>query len=243
MYRRTAKHTLRRFVRRAGWDVVRFVGEIEALQQRLLRDERIDCVVDVGANEGQYAQRIRQLGYVGNIVSLEPMTAAYQRLCANMSNDQAFRAEQVAAGDKNETAFINVSANSVSSSFLPMAIRHSEVEPRSAYTALERVDVRPLDALNLGAAGRVWLKLDVQGGEARALDGAVRLLEKTRVVQIELSLVSLYEGGPLIEQLIGRLRTAGFDPIHFQPGFVDPSSGDILQVDGLFHRVKPPRFV
>jgi len=37
----------------------------------------VDCVIDVGANDGGYGEFIRSTGFKGNIVSFEPQSEAY----------------------------------------------------------------------------------------------------------------------------------------------------------------------
>jgi hypothetical protein len=55
-----------------GWKLM----ELETLS-RFLSDFRVDYVVDVAANTGQYGARPRQIGYRGLIVSFEPNPAAF----------------------------------------------------------------------------------------------------------------------------------------------------------------------
>ena len=47
----------------------------------------IDFVIDVGANEGQFGQRLRQGGYKGQILSVEPIPAVRDTLDAATSAD------------------------------------------------------------------------------------------------------------------------------------------------------------
>ena len=47
---------------------------------KLLQHKKIDLILDVGANIGQYAQSLISLGYEGNIVSFEPLKGAYEML-------------------------------------------------------------------------------------------------------------------------------------------------------------------
>ena len=235
MAARTAKHEIRHWIRKTGWDVVRFAGRFEEFQRRLFADDAIDLVLDVGANQGQYSQRIRQLGYTGPIVAFEPIKAVYDRLVANFAGDRLLDARNCAVGSSEGMIDLHVSGNTVSSSTLAILDRHVEADPASAYVGVESVESVTLDALDL-AAGRIWLKVDVQGAEGSVLAGARRLLGRVRVVQLELSLVELYVGGELIEDTVGRLRSMGLAPAFVKGGFQDPRTGRMLQAEALFVR-------
>jgi hypothetical protein len=61
-------------------------------------------------------------------------------------------------------------------------------------------------------------------------------MERIMGLKIELSLVPLYEGQMLFNDLIDYVRTAGFDLWGLWPEFTDPRSGRLLQVDATFFR-------
>ncbi|MEI6149588.1 MAG: FkbM family methyltransferase, partial [bacterium] len=79
-----------------------------------------------------------------------------------------------------------------------------------------------------------WLKVDVQGYERHVLEGAGSLLREFAGIELELSLVSLYEGAPLVEEMISYLRQQGFAPTSFEDVFVDANTARVLQVNGIF---------
>ena len=65
------KHELRHLVQRFGIDIVRYpLHDPMARVVQLLNHHRVDCVVDVGANDGGYATTIRGLGYTDRIISM-----------------------------------------------------------------------------------------------------------------------------------------------------------------------------
>lgn len=43
----------------------------------IFKKNQINCVFDIGANKGQYARQLRELGYDGLIFSFEPTSHAY----------------------------------------------------------------------------------------------------------------------------------------------------------------------
>jgi hypothetical protein len=83
---------------------------------------------------------------------------------------------------------------------------------------------------------RLWIKLDVQGYEQTVLDGAMQAIARTRVVESELSLIPLYEGQHLYREIIDQLEMLGFGLVSIERGFTDPTTGHVLQVDGIFVR-------
>jgi hypothetical protein len=90
---------------------------------------------------------------------------------------------------------------------------------------------------SLSPEDRVWLKIDTQGYEAEVLKGASRLMPRVRALECELSLVPLYDGQPLIDEMITMIYQMGFRMVGVAPVFFQPETGDTLQVDGMFLRV------
>jgi precorrin-6B methylase 2 len=77
--------TVRKFVRKQGYDLVRHKELSEWLEYH-----EVDVVLDIGANDGRYAMEMREAGWAGKIVSFEPNPEAYNRLAARMSHDPAW---------------------------------------------------------------------------------------------------------------------------------------------------------
>lgn len=201
---------------------------------------RVDLVCDIGANRGQFARELINAGYEGRILSFEPQSAAYADLLEACRHFPLWTAApRCAIGDCTEIIELNLAKNSESSSLLPMLARHEAVAPASRYVASELVQMRRLDDVaepELSDAARPFLKLDVQGFESRVLDGAESILRRVVGLQVELDLVSLYDGSVLMENIVARLRGLGFTPYRIVPGFTDRRSGRMLQVDGMFFR-------
>ena len=76
--------------------------------------------------------------------------------------------------------------------------------------------------------------MDTQGYEEQVLAGVARNLSKITAIQLELSLVELYDGEVLYDALIKHLNEAGFKLWNLLPGFRNSKSGQLLQVDGFF---------
>ena len=55
-------------------------------------------------------------------------------------------------------------------------------------------------------------------------------------VQMEMSLVPLYDGALLFDEMLTLMGEKGYIMVAIEPGFLDPDSGQLLQVDGIFHR-------
>ena len=80
------------------------------------------------------------------------------------------------------------------------------------------------------------LKIDSQGYEDLILDGAKEFLNKVVGVQIELSLLELYDGQMLFDKMYKKMSDMGYVLMHISPSFVSPKTGQLLQFDGLFFK-------
>jgi FkbM family methyltransferase len=206
---------------------------------KLLAGERVDVLLDVGANEGQYAVRMRRAGFAGRIASFEPLSDAFAALERRAAADPRWEARRLALSDSDGTAAIHVAGNSTSSSLLDMGEQHLRSAPDSAYVGSEQVPTARLDSLwdELVRDGeRAFLKLDVQGFEMHVLRGATRALQELRGVQAELALAHLYEGDSPWREVVDHLAALGFELAGVEPGFGDPDTGRMLQFDGVFLR-------
>jgi FkbM family methyltransferase len=243
--------TLRRYVRRhfnrvsgkLGFELRRLTLETsdERRLAALLRTQRIDTVVDVGANRGQYAQHLRDLAFAGDILSFEPQEEAHQTLTRVAKDDARWHvAPRMALGEEDGEVTLNVSANSFSSSTLRLDPRHEAAAPESKVIGTERVRISRFDSVASELLGdaprRLFLKLDVQGAEPSVLRGAEGWMDRVQGVQCELSLVTLYEGQALYREVIDAMVARGFELFAWEGGFTDRSTGRLLQADGIFFR-------
>lgn len=216
-------------------------SKVAAALARILTLHGIDLVLDVGANTGQYAGRLRTLGYRGRIVSIEPLTDAHRQLAEAAAGDPLWTVgPRVALGDRDGTATLQRSAESDMSSFLPFRPEMATLLDSAAMCGEEIVPVHRLDGLFEQFAGpgdRVLLKSDTQGWDLAVLDGAAAVLDRITLVQIELALVPVYQGEPDWLVAVGRLAALGFSPILFSPGYFNRRLARLLSMDGVFARV------
>ena len=52
------------------------------------KENKIDHIFDVGANEGQFVREIRYYGYKNKITSFEPLITAHKKLLKNSKKDK-----------------------------------------------------------------------------------------------------------------------------------------------------------
>jgi FkbM family methyltransferase len=232
------RHKVRRAVRRLGLDVQRVRPTVSAQRRAaLFAANEITLVVDGGANEGGYGRALRGSGYGGRILSLEPLSAPFGRLCAVSHEDPAWECRQLALGDRNATSMMNVSdQNEVASSLLPTS--PAGLSLGWDFIGVEQVDVVTLDSLALSCE-RIALKLDLEGYESQALDGAKATLERVRVIEIELWLLRYSANGRVqsgsYRAMLDRLEKEGFTLVGVAPGNAD-SSGRVYQIDAMLER-------
>ena len=208
---------------------------------KLLQHYHIDLVFDIGANKGQYAMGIMDAGYHNRIVSFEPLSEVHKVLKEGSRNYANWTvAPRCAVGAKKEEIEINISANSVSSTLLTMLDSHLDGAPESKIIGKEKVMIYPLDEIAkeyIQTEKNIFLKIDVQGFEQEVLKGATQLIERAKGIEMEISLVSLYEGQKwLLPEVLEFMQQKGFQLRSIMPAFTDHKTGNVLQCNGIFFR-------
>lgn len=210
--------------------------------RNLLVLHRPDLVVDVGANRGQFALHMRELGYTGPIFSLEPQLARADSLrILATANDPAWTVAHGAAGDATGELVLHTYADDTFSSFhtpSPAALARFGTLLQPAAT--ETVTVRPLDDWLAdtphASATRVFLKTDTQGHDLAVLHGAPRLRTRSYIVLAEAALVPLYDTAVSPAELAALLAPDGLRPAGSYAVSHDDRDLAALELDCLFTR-------
>lgn len=211
------------FVERHGKDTLDLVNgrmvHYHWLRQlgSLLKEFRIDLVIDGGANTGQYASTLLGFsGYAGEVHSYEPLSHEFAVMKQFESHYTGWKMFNLAIGDVEGEAEIVI--NGEVSSLLPKTetldrLIGGATPERKETVTVQRIDTRYGDVLR-DPSRRVMLKLDVQGFEERALRSAGEHLSALKLIQIELSGVALYKGDMRIPGALAMLEDAGFTLIY-----------------------------
>jgi hypothetical protein len=114
---------------------------------------------------------------------------------------------------------------------------HLKSEPESIYIAQEEIEIKKIDSIFnsfCNKEDRVMIKIDTQGYEKNVIDGATESLNNIKIIQLEMSILPLYENEILFIEMINYLDKKGFQLFSLENGFSDLTTGQLLQVDGIF---------
>ena len=211
------KKLLQSYLRKFGVDVLSLSYSREYIYEHHLAEmlERyaIKTVIDVGANIGGYGQLLRRIGFKGRIISFEPVSEPYEKLSALASKDPLWETFPCALGQRHETKAINVMAGSELCSFLAP----NESSQKMTVVSKREIEVRTLDSVANIDWSTTFVKLDTQGHDVAVMTGAREVLQKTVMLQSELSFLPIYREMPDFSQALQLMRELGFDVTGFFP--------------------------
>jgi len=229
-----------------GYELIKTRKLNDTLPQHLrnvIAEQRINVVVDVGANRGQFGRALRLHGYAGRIASFEPNSEAFEELKSLTDLDPAWFSFALGLGAENTLHDLNVSEASEFSSLLETNDYARDrfgwrTQPRS----VETVQVQTLssvwpDVCYHLVQPRALLKLDTQGYDREVLagcDGAV--LKNVHALQIEVSMKSIYKGAPRYIEVLDELERLGFEITGMYPVSRDKRSLAIVEYDCVMTR-------
>ena len=200
----------------------------------------VNCVVDVGAHEGEYAQRLRAGGYKGRIVSFEPVPRAFAELERVAEDDSDWQVHQLALGREEGATTINAVPGTLSSLRPPTefgARRYKRLrDPEPVEVQVRRLDAM-LDAVLQGIERpRPYLKLDTQGFDLDVFAGTGDRIAEFVGMQSELALMQIYQGMPRLPEALGIYEDAGFDVAAMYPVSRQGKTARVLEYDCVMVR-------
>ncbi|HEY0306637.1 MAG TPA: FkbM family methyltransferase [Acidobacteriaceae bacterium] len=159
-----------------------FEGFMLGCMQRLVHKD--DVVYDIGANIGLYSRFLTQIFHASNVYAFEPMESNRALLAENLRNGGcAQKVTIVPCAVGNEDGFCDFQVDDLTSNSGTLdAVTHGEPsQSRHQYglpPSTVRVEVVRLDTFiaTKGVPPPNVIKMDVEGAEALALEGARSLL-------------------------------------------------------------------
>jgi FkbM family methyltransferase len=220
-----------------GWRASRL--DQERHLRRLFEAFRVDCVFDVGAHAGEFADMMRRyVGYHGPLVSFEPNPDEFRRLRTRAASDPLWHTEALALGRQPGEADLHVYSQSDLSSLRSLD-PESKHRPADTGGRTVRVRVETLAQYLPQAHAtfhfeRPFLKMDTQGFDLEVAAGAGESLREFVALQSEVAFQSLYTNAPDYRTAIDFYQSAGFGlsrlaPIH-EVNFPDLVEMDCIMV-------------
>ncbi|MPT47496.1 MAG: FkbM family methyltransferase [Sphingobium sp.] len=202
----------------------------------------IDALIDVGANQGQYALTARKdCGFTGHIFSFEPNPDIFAIVAREAAKDPKWHVHNIALSDfDGESEFHIMAAHQFSSlkkpsdHLDPIFADRNKVE-RTVQMQCRRLDGMIKDLLGQYGLSRPFLKMDTQGHDRAVCEGAGDALSLMLGVQTELAVRPQYEGATEYRAMIGWLEERGFIP----NAFFANNKGHfpaLVEMDGIFLR-------
>jgi FkbM family methyltransferase len=194
---------------------------LDSLARRGFSPRRI---LDIGAFEGEWSNMARAIWPAADLVMIEanPDKVALLRDNPRLKNATVIESLLGPTDGADVEFHLMESGSSVFE-------EHSGV-PRRLITLTQRT----LDSMTRDLGGVDLIKIDVQGYELEVLKGGPQTLASAQAILIELSLIEINEGAPLLDQALSFMRAAGFVAYDILELHRRPLDGAMNQIDVLF---------
>jgi FkbM family methyltransferase len=192
------------------------------------------AVVDIGAFVGDWTLMARRHFPEARVLMVEPQpdrAEALEALAARLPDARFAPALLGAAAAPSVTFFQNTTASSVL----------QEVDNRVSAVPLT-LPMTTLDAViaETGFGRPDFLKLDVQGYELEVLRGGPVALGAAEVVLLEVNLIPINRGAPLLAEAVAFMASHGFRAYDICTAIRRPLDDALWQTDMLFARETSP---
>ena len=239
------KRCIQKFGQRLGLDI-RKVGEGHSSEHDLfpwVRDtQNIQTVIDIGANNGDFAAFLYRFFKPKATYVFEPLASCAEDLRSKASSIPNFYVFNLGLSDHTKREYLYENSYSPASSFLHVSEVSKLEFPQTSEETPKIVEVRPLDDLldPKLLEKNILVKVDVQGFEDRVINGGKKVFSTAQCVLIEMSFAPMYDGQPLFEEIHSLLVNLGFRFSGFKNQISSSQSGQPLFGHCLYLKSKFP---
>lgn len=186
-------------------------------QARLLDAKKVKTIFDVGANTGGTINKYANLFPNAKIFGFEPFEETFKILGNSTIHNPNVSLHQLAISDNigEETFYVNQGVDT--NSLLPSIHQGNRLDAQTKTVREIRVKTDTID--HFSSKREISkidiLKLDIQGAELKALEGAGNLIktENLSLIYLEVSFVQIYRDQVLFHEVFNYLNSNGFSLI------------------------------
>ncbi len=185
-------------------------------------------ILDVGAFQGAWTQAVKKIFPAAKVLMVEAQAAKsvfLERVAGLYPGEVQYEITLLGPAHQENVAFYELETGS---SVLP---EQSSVSREVGYYTM-----RPLDEVaSEWVEGKVdFVKLDVQGFELEILRGGTNTLREADVVLLEVALLGINQGAPLVDEVLGFMRQHSFVTYDICSFIRRPLDNALWQSDFLF---------
>jgi FkbM family methyltransferase len=216
-----------------------FHGKNSFADQLKLIGSHASVIFDIGANTGQTAARYRTLFPEATIYCFEPFPDSYSQVVRTFEQDHHVKPYQLAISDTKGHASFHTYTDSVTNSLLPAATESAQFVAAGQMGNPGVVTVESITVDEFCRREKITsldiMKMDIQGGEVKALHGASELLKAQRIslIYAEVLFVPLYQGQAWFYDIAACLQAYGYRLFDFYD-FHYGEDGQLKWGDAIF---------
>ncbi len=171
-----------------------------------------NTILDIGAAQGEWLRGARFVFPEAEIYGFEPIPESYRKLKEIIGNDKNVHLYNFALSSDNKITPFHLNEFSYSSSLLTMQERLKELFPFAKNVRMIDVECKRFDSIpGIKLHPPVFIKLDVQGAEMLVLGGIGKLIEKIKLVQMEINFETLYHRQANYDEVFSYMKRNGFN--------------------------------
>ena len=188
--------------------------DIGAILEKYIGKNNVHTIFDIGAHHGKFALSIIGLFPKATVYAFEPYKNSFDVLVKN-TKDKKIIPLPLAVCNYEGNATLNINSFEETNSLLDSSITGNNVIDNLTKSISQAIiETTTIDAIieNYKIKNIDLLKLDIQGSELSALQGAENLLSNQRVAFIlaEVEFIEIYKNQPLYHNVADFLVTKGY---------------------------------